>query len=161
MKIRRYHYRDMQKWPIDSTRFLIPTIVVRGFGGRYSIVFVFWVWKICFDINATPDQTADQGCSVEGMGDLWRPAKTAPRDGSEFIAMNKETGETHPMRCYGVWGFAREDVKPKKTKQPFGTGRELDNESTTFRFTHWRVNATRTDSFGDADGCDLTHKKGY
>ena len=52
MKVKRYKYRDIQKWPSDSTRCLLPTIVLKGFSGYYVVTFAFWIWKACFTIKS-------------------------------------------------------------------------------------------------------------
>jgi hypothetical protein len=34
-------------WPANSTRFLLPTVALRGFAaGHRTITFVWWIWRI-------------------------------------------------------------------------------------------------------------------
>lgn len=35
------------EWPVDSTRVLIPTIVIRGFRrGTRQIILAAWTWRV-------------------------------------------------------------------------------------------------------------------
>ena len=50
MKIRYCPRPSFDLWPVDSTRYLLPTVVMRGFiplspAGRIIIRVAFWTWR--------------------------------------------------------------------------------------------------------------------
>ena len=51
MKIKRSKIDN--PYPVNSTRFLLPTIALRGWikNGSVWISFAFWTWKVCFEIT--------------------------------------------------------------------------------------------------------------
>jgi hypothetical protein len=50
--VRRVPVPDMQRWPINSTRFLFPCVAIKGFGsGPMRIIFGFWRWRADFEIQ--------------------------------------------------------------------------------------------------------------
>lgn len=40
-------------YPVNSTRFILPTVAIRGWmkNGAVWVSFAFWTWRICFEIN--------------------------------------------------------------------------------------------------------------
>jgi hypothetical protein len=47
--IKRIPTPDMQRWPVNSTRFLLPCIAVKGWpGGAINVILCFWVWRVDF-----------------------------------------------------------------------------------------------------------------
>jgi hypothetical protein len=53
MKIKRIPTPDMQRWPVNSTQFLFPTIAVKGFPGHTRhLILVFWRWRVDFEIRS-------------------------------------------------------------------------------------------------------------
>ena len=37
-------------WPMNSTRFFLPTIALRGFrGGPRTLTIAWWTWRIIFE----------------------------------------------------------------------------------------------------------------
>lgn len=52
--VRRVSVPDMQKWPVNSSRFLLPCIAFKGYaasGGR--LILAFWKWRADFEIGGT------------------------------------------------------------------------------------------------------------
>jgi hypothetical protein len=46
MKIKLEKLKGWQRWPVNSTRFLLPSIAVQGFrGSNIRVIFVFWKWR--------------------------------------------------------------------------------------------------------------------
>ena len=53
MKIKMEQIQDYNKWPIHSTRFLLPVIAIRGFKlDGVQVFFAFWIWQVRFVITA-------------------------------------------------------------------------------------------------------------
>ena len=51
MTITRIPVPEYLRWPITSTRILIPTIALRGFWGHNMVVtFAFWKWRVDFQL---------------------------------------------------------------------------------------------------------------
>jgi len=50
MKIQRIPTPDMQRWPVNSTRHLLPVVALRGFPGHGSVnlIVAFWKWRADF-----------------------------------------------------------------------------------------------------------------
>jgi hypothetical protein len=47
--IKRIQTPDMQRWPTNSTRFLLPCIAVKGWpGGTINVILCFWTWRVDF-----------------------------------------------------------------------------------------------------------------
>ena len=40
-------------WPVNSTRFLLPAIALRGFRcGPWQIVVAWWTWRVVLSLEA-------------------------------------------------------------------------------------------------------------
>lgn len=50
-EIKRIPTPDMQRWPVNSSRFLLPTAAVKGFGASLNLVLAFWTWRADFVIS--------------------------------------------------------------------------------------------------------------
>jgi hypothetical protein len=49
--VRRFERKDIDKYPCNSTRLLLPTIYVIGWAGsRMLLTFGFWTWRLDFEI---------------------------------------------------------------------------------------------------------------
>ena len=38
--------RVINDWPTNSTRFVLPTIAIRGFAGARTVTLAWWVWRV-------------------------------------------------------------------------------------------------------------------
>jgi hypothetical protein len=62
--LRRVPVPDMQRWPINSTRFLFPCVAIKGFkSGPMRIILSFWRWRADFEIQLqrNPDEVMEVG----------------------------------------------------------------------------------------------------
>lgn len=51
IRFKRASIPDLQRWPVNSTRFLLPSVAVKGFAGHaMRLIVVFWKWRVDFDI---------------------------------------------------------------------------------------------------------------
>jgi len=49
-------FRFEPRWPADSTRFILPTIALRGWRDRRrAIVFVWWTWQVWVEFEEAED----------------------------------------------------------------------------------------------------------
>ena len=50
-------------YPVNSTRFPLPTIALRGFwGGPRMVIFAWWTWRIVIHLhNAAPHRSGGAG----------------------------------------------------------------------------------------------------
>ena len=51
MKIKRTEVPVWSRWPVCSTRMLLPCIAISGFWGQpMMLAFAFWKWRVYFHI---------------------------------------------------------------------------------------------------------------
>lgn len=45
-------------WPVNSTRFFLPTVAITGFSaGRRTVTLAWWTWRVVIDLpNARLDR---------------------------------------------------------------------------------------------------------
>lgn len=59
MTITRLPVPDYLRWPVNSTRLLLPTIGLKGFRGQpMLIIFAFWKWRVDYQITPSVNQKA-------------------------------------------------------------------------------------------------------
>ena len=48
-------------WPVNSTRFLLPTVALRGFrAGPRTLTFAWWTWRIVIHLPNVTNQTRSE-----------------------------------------------------------------------------------------------------
>lgn len=63
MKIKHMPVSEVSRWPVNTTRFLLPAIAIRGFAnGPMRLTFAFWKWRIDFCVYST-SKHHNQHCS--------------------------------------------------------------------------------------------------
>jgi hypothetical protein len=71
MKLKREKIPEYHRWPIDSTRFLLPVIAVRGFSlNRCEIYIAFWKYRARFSVQSNSNNGASKnmktGIKIDG-----------------------------------------------------------------------------------------------
>jgi hypothetical protein len=54
MRIKRRPLPEWDRWPLNATRFLLPSVAISGFPGEcMKVIFVFWRWRVDFYLFPT------------------------------------------------------------------------------------------------------------
>ena len=62
MKIKRNKIPEYHRWPMDSTRFILPVIAVRGVSLKNCILYMaVWKYRVSFSIQSNIER--DDGAS--------------------------------------------------------------------------------------------------